>query len=285
MVGVSLQHSDGMAGIRVGTTAPALRRISAAASSEAFASRKPGGMGMGLAICRSVVEAHHTAASRSATARRWAVHNSRCGCPDNLNPPCTSSTTTGTSAKAWPGCWIRAACPCAAGAAATACCRRCASRGQPGAAASCCSTSGWSRCRAWRPSSSSRAMGTGPGRCCSRPATATSRWRSPRSSRVPGTSSKAVPEQPAGRPRRGGPARRIELEAEQREQARIPAGPASLSARARGANRAAGGPLQQEHRRPSRHHAAHGSNSTVPTSSKLRAQSAVELAHPWQYGR
>ena len=59
MVGVSLQHSDGMAGIRVEDNGPGIAPDQRSGIFEAFASRKPGGMGMGLAICRSVVEAHH----------------------------------------------------------------------------------------------------------------------------------------------------------------------------------------------------------------------------------
>ncbi len=59
LVGVSLQQAHGMAGIQVEDNGPGIPPEQRAGIFEAFASRKPGGMGMGLAICRSIVEAHH----------------------------------------------------------------------------------------------------------------------------------------------------------------------------------------------------------------------------------
>ncbi len=58
-VKVSLRQTDGMAGIQVEDNGPGIPPEQRAGLFEAFASRKPGGMGMGLAICRSIVEAHH----------------------------------------------------------------------------------------------------------------------------------------------------------------------------------------------------------------------------------
>ena len=58
-VEVSLVAGDGMAGVRVADTGPGVAPDIQAHLFDAFASRKPGGMGMGLAICRSIAEAHH----------------------------------------------------------------------------------------------------------------------------------------------------------------------------------------------------------------------------------
>ena len=58
-VEVSLVAGEGMAGVRVADTGPGVAPDIAAHLFDAFASRKPGGMGMGLAICRSIAEAHH----------------------------------------------------------------------------------------------------------------------------------------------------------------------------------------------------------------------------------
>ncbi len=58
-VRVSLQVAEGMAGLRVEDNGPGIPPEQRSGIFEAFASRKPGGMGMGLAICRSIVEAHH----------------------------------------------------------------------------------------------------------------------------------------------------------------------------------------------------------------------------------
>ena len=58
-VEVSLVAGEGMAGVRVADTGPGVAPDIEANLFDAFASRKPGGMGMGLAICRSIAEAHH----------------------------------------------------------------------------------------------------------------------------------------------------------------------------------------------------------------------------------
>lgn len=58
-VQVALVALDGQAGVQVADTGPAVAPEHLASIFDAFASHKPGGMGMGLAICRSIVEAHH----------------------------------------------------------------------------------------------------------------------------------------------------------------------------------------------------------------------------------
>ena len=45
--------------LSVGDTGPGVSEDALASIFNAFVSRKEGGMGMGLAICRSIVEAHH----------------------------------------------------------------------------------------------------------------------------------------------------------------------------------------------------------------------------------
>ncbi|PRD64959.1 sensor histidine kinase [Malikia granosa] len=59
LVRVSLLLQDGQAGIRIEDSGPGIPEAERAGIFDAFASRKPGGMGMGLSICRSIVEAHH----------------------------------------------------------------------------------------------------------------------------------------------------------------------------------------------------------------------------------
>jgi two-component system sensor histidine kinase DctS len=58
-VQVALVALDGQAGVQVADTGPGVAPEHLASIFDAFASHKPGGMGMGLAICRSIVEAHH----------------------------------------------------------------------------------------------------------------------------------------------------------------------------------------------------------------------------------
>ena len=56
---VSLVHTDTLAGIRVEDSGPGVPPEQRHRVFDAFASQKAGGMGMGLSICRSIVEAHH----------------------------------------------------------------------------------------------------------------------------------------------------------------------------------------------------------------------------------
>jgi len=58
-VRVSLVQAEGMAGLRVEDSGPGVDPELRQGIFDAFFSRKSGGMGMGLSICRSIVEAHH----------------------------------------------------------------------------------------------------------------------------------------------------------------------------------------------------------------------------------
>lgn len=58
-VRLSLVQADGMAGLRVEDSGPGVDPELRQGIFDAFFSRKSGGMGMGLSICRSIVEAHH----------------------------------------------------------------------------------------------------------------------------------------------------------------------------------------------------------------------------------
>ncbi len=58
-VRVGLVAGDGQTGLRVCDSGPGVPHEQRATVFDAFASHKPGGMGMGLAICRSIAEAHH----------------------------------------------------------------------------------------------------------------------------------------------------------------------------------------------------------------------------------
>ena len=58
-VWVALRLEQGMAVLSVADTGPGVSEEAQATIFNAFVSRKEGGMGMGLAICRSIVEAHH----------------------------------------------------------------------------------------------------------------------------------------------------------------------------------------------------------------------------------
>ena len=58
-VRVDLVSGDGQVGVRVADSGPGVPPQQLGTIFDAFASHKPGGMGMGLAICRSIVEAHH----------------------------------------------------------------------------------------------------------------------------------------------------------------------------------------------------------------------------------
>ncbi|MDD2882615.1 MAG: PAS domain S-box protein [Rhodoferax sp.] len=58
-VSLRLDAAQGMAVLSVTDTGPGVSEDAQATIFNAFVSRKEGGMGMGLAICRSIVEAHH----------------------------------------------------------------------------------------------------------------------------------------------------------------------------------------------------------------------------------
>ena len=58
-VNLRLDDAQGMAVLSVADTGPGVSDEAQASIFNAFVSRKEGGMGMGLAICRSIVEAHH----------------------------------------------------------------------------------------------------------------------------------------------------------------------------------------------------------------------------------
>ncbi|MDP2680456.1 MAG: PAS domain S-box protein [Rhodoferax sp.] len=58
-VGLRVDPDQGMAVLTVADTGPGVSDDAQATIFNAFVSRKEGGMGMGLAICRSIVEAHH----------------------------------------------------------------------------------------------------------------------------------------------------------------------------------------------------------------------------------
>lgn len=58
-VRISLAQDGGMAGIRVEDNGPGIPEAQRTGIFDAFRSGKPGGMGMGLSICRSIAEAHH----------------------------------------------------------------------------------------------------------------------------------------------------------------------------------------------------------------------------------
>lgn len=58
-VSLRLDEAQGMAVLSVADTGPGVSEEAQMSIFNAFVSRKEGGMGMGLAICRSIVEAHH----------------------------------------------------------------------------------------------------------------------------------------------------------------------------------------------------------------------------------
>jgi two-component system sensor histidine kinase DctS len=58
-VGLRMDPDQGMAVLSVADTGPGVSEEAQATIFNAFVSSKEGGMGMGLAICRSIVEAHH----------------------------------------------------------------------------------------------------------------------------------------------------------------------------------------------------------------------------------
>lgn len=74
LVRVSLVQETGLTGIRIEDSGPGIPEAQRAGIFDAFASRKPGGMGMGLSICRSIVEAHH---GRIEVGRSAALHGAQ----------------------------------------------------------------------------------------------------------------------------------------------------------------------------------------------------------------
>jgi two-component system sensor histidine kinase DctS len=58
-VRVSLVPGEQQIGVCVADSGPGVPPEQRGTIFDAFASHKPGGMGMGLAICRSIAEAHH----------------------------------------------------------------------------------------------------------------------------------------------------------------------------------------------------------------------------------
>jgi two-component system sensor histidine kinase DctS len=58
-VRISLEQTEAMAGIRVEDSGPGVPPDLQNRIFDAFSSQKAGGMGMGLSICRSIIEAHH----------------------------------------------------------------------------------------------------------------------------------------------------------------------------------------------------------------------------------
>ena len=58
-VSVTLEDQESQVALLVEDSGPGVAPEDAASIFEAFHTRKPGGMGMGLSICRSIVEAHH----------------------------------------------------------------------------------------------------------------------------------------------------------------------------------------------------------------------------------
>ena len=73
-VRVSLVPGAGMTGIRVEDSGPGVPAEQQGRIFEAFASAKEGGMGMGLSICRSIIEAHH---GRIELGRSAALHGAQ----------------------------------------------------------------------------------------------------------------------------------------------------------------------------------------------------------------
>ena len=74
LVRVSLVQESSLTGIRIEDSGPGIPEAQRAGIFDAFASRKPGGMGMGLSICRSIVEAHH---GRIEVGRSAALHGAQ----------------------------------------------------------------------------------------------------------------------------------------------------------------------------------------------------------------
>src|SRR5580704_6359900 len=79
------RESDGPNGVRVAVqdSGPGLTPESFEHLFDAFYTTKPGGMGMGLSICRSIIEAHG--------GRIWATANVPKGAALQLTLPCQAS--------------------------------------------------------------------------------------------------------------------------------------------------------------------------------------------------
>ena len=82
-VEVRLRHAEGMVGIQVADNGPGVPEDQVHTIFDAFASGKDGGMGMGLSICRSIIEAHR---GRIDVARSDELHGAQFTLWLPLNP-------------------------------------------------------------------------------------------------------------------------------------------------------------------------------------------------------
>ena len=82
-VQVRLVHNEGIVGIQVADNGPGVPLDQVGNIFDAFATQKDGGMGMGLSICRSIIEAHH---GRIDVARSDELHGAQFTLWLPLNP-------------------------------------------------------------------------------------------------------------------------------------------------------------------------------------------------------
>ena len=80
---VRLVRSEGQVGIQVADNGPGVPPDQVGNIFDAFATQKEGGMGMGLSICRSIIEAHH---GRIDVARSDDLHGAQFTLWLPLNP-------------------------------------------------------------------------------------------------------------------------------------------------------------------------------------------------------
>ena len=80
---VRLVRSEGQVGIQVADNGPGVPLDQVGNIFDAFATQKEGGMGMGLSICRSIIEAHH---GRIDVARSDDLHGAQFTLWLPLNP-------------------------------------------------------------------------------------------------------------------------------------------------------------------------------------------------------